>query len=159
MTLFACKTQKEVVSNGDVDKSSDEYAAFVNISQDDSLFATIDRGWCFGTCPVYKVEIFNDGTVLYHGKSNVEKEGDFIGQISSKKMKTLLDIAKRIKYSGFEAQYDNNISDIPTCTTSIVIDGKRTKVQRRGPGPEGLTAFEKTLDESIAEIDFSPLKK
>lgn len=150
--LFACKTQKEATKNGGEITSADTaYKDFQNIAENDSLFATIERSWCFGKCPVYKVEVYNDGTVLYHGKANVENEGDFIGQVSATEMKSLLSIVKRIGYNGFKEQYDNNISDIPSCTTSIVIDGKRYTVQRRGPGPDGLTAFEKSFDEMIAK--------
>jgi hypothetical protein len=36
---------------------------------------TMSRGVCFGTCPVYTVTVYGNGSVFYEGRMFVEKEG------------------------------------------------------------------------------------
>ena len=36
---------------------------------------SINRGACFGTCPIYFISIFSDMSGVYHGKNFVEKIG------------------------------------------------------------------------------------
>ena len=37
---------------------------------------TLERTACFGTCPVYQVSIFEDGTVMYNGENFVDVTGE-----------------------------------------------------------------------------------
>ena len=39
--------------------------------------AAIEKSPCFGKCPVYTMQIFKDGKVLYEGRMNTKKLGTF----------------------------------------------------------------------------------
>jgi hypothetical protein len=36
------------------------------------VLITIERGACYGTCPIYSAQISGDGTVVYNGIENVK---------------------------------------------------------------------------------------
>jgi hypothetical protein len=37
---------------------------------------TLERGMCFGTCPVYSVSLFGNGTIAWMGEMYVEAAGN-----------------------------------------------------------------------------------
>lgn len=116
-----------------------------------NLFATIKRGYCYGTCPVYELKIFANGEATYNGIRNVEMEGMHSAQMTKENLASLIQKAKDINYMGMKDVYDNpGITDLPSTTTSIVMNGERKEVKRRYGYPTELLALEKLFDEIIA---------
>jgi len=149
----ACSTTKKGMSE------TDAYTEFQNDLKDDTLFASIERGFCFGTCPVYKLYIYTNGNAIYEGIKNVNMNGVFAAQLSPEQMNRLITSAKSIGYMEFENEYDDpNVTDKPTTTTSIVIDGKRKQVKRRHRFPSEIIGFEKTFDEIVTEVEWKKTK-
>jgi hypothetical protein len=58
------------------------HVPFPEIQDWNSLRMTLRRSACFGTCPVYSVEISGDGSVVYTGTSHVLITGEQYSQIS-----------------------------------------------------------------------------
>lgn len=164
LIMTSCKTEEVVVqatqeNNTPLTELSDpKTPTGKNTKKVDSLIMTLERTWCYGTCPVYNVEIYKSGKAIYNGKANVENIGQFEGVMTKTEINKLQSIANRIKYYSFNAKYDNNISDIPACNTSVLINGKMTTVHRKGPGPEGLSEFEKAFDNALSNINWTKVK-
>lgn len=117
---------------------------FEDIAKGDSLFASIRKGYCFGTCPVYTMNIYNSGYVKLVGKANIEQVGEFSTTLTYKQMKAFVDYATEMNYMGLDDVYDNvYISDLPETNTSIVLGGKRKSVKRRYGFPKSIVVFEK----------------
>ena len=115
------------------------------------LFSTIKRSYCYGTCPVYELKIYANGEATYYAIKNVELEGVYTGLVSKKCLYALSQKAKDINYMEMQDVYDNpGISDLPSTTTSIVINGDHKEVRRRYGYPTELLAFEKLFDKIIA---------
>ena len=68
-TMYKKKKKKKVVS-----------AAVVNNTNIKSVL--MGRGACYGTCPVYTMEVFENGTLVYNGKNFVDKLGFYEKKIS-----------------------------------------------------------------------------
>ena len=49
----------------------------------------LERGACFGRCPVYTVEIAHDGAVAWHGTWNVQVMGDVHARIAEPELRRL----------------------------------------------------------------------
>lgn len=143
----ACASKKNS-QNTSVDTA--EFVSQNKVAKSDSLLATLERGFCFGTCPVYKVEIYQSGHAVYVGKANVKMIGTFTAQLSKDQLNSLISTAKEINYMGLEDVYDNKgVTDLPTTTSSIVINKKRKVVKRRIDYPEYMLAFEEKIDEIV----------
>ena len=88
-------------SSAQRDPHTNVNAAFPEIHDWNTLRITLSRSGCYGRCPVYKVEIHGDGTVLYDGKVNVaslKKDLEFFkefGEVTDAKMtvEQLLDMS------------------------------------------------------------------
>ncbi len=148
LLLLSCNTNKQA-SIVTTSTTESEYK-FENISENDSLFASINKEACFGKCPVYSMKIYNSGNVRYHGKNFVEKEGSFSMVLEKDQMRSFVEKAKEIKYMEMDDTYDNrNITDLPSIKSSIVIDKTRKSIKRRFGYPKEILEFEKLFDDLL----------
>jgi hypothetical protein len=141
LLIAACATNKKVSEESQIN------TIFQNVSKGDSLFASIYRSPCFGTCPNYTFSIYNSGYAIYEGKRNAIMEGTFTTQLTVAEMKSLVEVANSINYNSLEDEYDNeNVTDLPSTITSIVIDGKRKSIKCRLRCPAELRVFQNAFD-------------
>lgn len=64
----------------------------------------LSRSWCFGTCPVYSLDIHPDGTVRYEGEHFVATCGPAAGMISPATLHELLAELERIGFLEMRAE-------------------------------------------------------
>ena len=111
---------------------------------------SINRGACFGTCPIYFISIFSDKSAIYHGKNFVEKIGKIEFKLSEEEINSILQKANKINYCQLEDEYFEHISDLPR--TYVQIFDK--KILDYYGAPKEL----KELEELIDEICFKYIK-
>lgn len=160
-TLFlgqiSCASKKNANASVVTDTTSNTP---VKVGKSDTLYASLERGYCFGKCPVYKVEIYKSGYAVYTGKANVDMIGTFTGRFSKDQLNSLEKVAKEVNYMSLDDVYDNpHVTDIPGITSSIVIDGKRKQVMRRYQYPESIVVFEKQIDQIVSEVKWTEAKR
>ena len=62
------------------------------------LIISLQRTPCYGTCPIYKMEIFSDGSAFYHGERFVEKMGNYEFSVSKETLNYILKKADEIGF-------------------------------------------------------------
>ena len=99
-------------------------------TQNKELIISIQKTPCFGTCPVYNISIFSDGTGIYKGIQFVEKMGEYEFSIDSSASNKILKEAIKIDFIDIKEHdyFAPRIQDLPT--TTITIDGHRVKYNR-----------------------------
>lgn len=151
----SCSSKKNAVTPEVTEQSSSSD----KVKSSDSLFASLERGVCFGKCPVFNLKIYQSGYAVYEGKSNTEMIGIYETRFTKAQLNELTDVAKRINYMSLNDVYDNpGVTDLPSHTSSIVIDGKRKQVTRRHGYPETIVVFEKQMESMVAEATWNPKK-
>ena len=113
----------------------------------EDVVITIERGACFGPSPVYSLTIYGNGTVIYEGEMWVNVTGKQISQISQDKVKELVDEFYRIDYFSLKDRYEEPVTDLPSTTTSITINGKTKSVYNYLGAPRKLVELENKIDE------------
>lgn len=113
---------------------------------------SLERTPCFGFCPDYTVTVFGNGTVVYEGRNFVAVEGEQRGQIPQEDVRELVDEFYDARFFNMRDRYEQSVTDLPSQTTSITIDGKTKSVYRYGFEPERLTMLEDKIDE-IAQTE------
>lgn len=118
---------------------------------------TLERSPCFGTCPVYKLHLYRDGTAEYEGIQHTDKLGRHTGKISLGIFARLCYLLEREKFETLANEYSADWTDDTTCTVSVFKDGKRVKsVSDYGQqGPIGLWAIQELIDGLAAEISWT----
>ncbi|HEX3092688.1 MAG TPA: ankyrin repeat domain-containing protein [Candidatus Angelobacter sp.] len=89
---------------------------------------TLARTGCFGSCPSYKVEVRGDGSVLYQGQGYVAFTGVHRGLVPQSNVIELVKMFEKADYYSLRDEYQTNMTDNPTQTTSISIDGRQKQV-------------------------------
>jgi hypothetical protein len=88
----------------------------------------LERTGCFGACPVYTVEIKNDGTVTYEGRANVAVQGKKTASISKEKIQ---DLFRRFEEAGVFEMIDRSlpIMDAPSVILEVKVGTQSRRVQ------------------------------
>ena len=115
------------------------------------IIITIEREACFGSCPVYSAQIYADGTVIYDGKDFVKITGKKQHKISEENLKKLIEAFEQVKYFSLKDRYDSDengmsVTDQPTTTTTISLNGKKKKVVNYYCAPKELEKLEDNID-------------
>ncbi len=164
--LFAigCKTKSDVtstdpksLSNLDIDHKdvNSPFRVEHGLELNDTLFASIEKGVCFGDCLAYKMHIYCEGFVALTVLRGSKMNGVFRSRITLDKMNLLLTKAKEIKFGDMKSVYDNtSVTDLPMVKTSIVLNGRHKKVQRRYEYPREILELEKMFDSLLDELEW-----
>ena len=107
------------------------------------LIISLQRTACFGTCPIYKIEIFSDGSGVYSGTRFVENIGSTKFSLSEKQLNLILTQADTIGFRNMKKEYSEPISDLPT--TFIQIKDKR--IRDYTGAPKTLKDLENLIDQ------------
>ena len=116
----------------------------------------LERGPCFGTCPVYRVILSEDGLVEFVGTLFVSRVGADSARLAPDAVEGLV---RSLEEGGFFALADAYVPDAPACgryhtdapTVSISVrtPGHAKTVRHDhgcGGAPEGLTGLERLID-------------
>lgn len=112
------------------------------------------RGMCFGSCPVYDVNVFEDGSVVWLGKNFVEVIGSASWSIP---VSRVIEIEKALHHASFQSLNDSYSKYGMTCQSSCDLqveyqDGFLKSVNHYHgdfSAPEALRRLENKLDKLI----------
>lgn len=119
---------RESVAILPIRKRSEVHIPFPEIHDWNSLRITLRTSSCYGTCPVYEIEIHGDGTVLYDGAMFVGTTGRRKLKISQPSLVKLVDAFHKADYFSLADGYVSGATDGPTCASSISFDGQSKSV-------------------------------
>jgi hypothetical protein len=139
-------------------------------ASDSDTIITLERGACFGSCPIYKLTINGDGLVVFEGKDFVKQKGRAEARISRDQVKELTEAFYKIYYFSLQDRYATRKdgcpavwTDNPTVVTSFKSNGKSKAIShylgcrevsgdRTGAYPATLSTLEDKIDK-IAGTD------
>jgi hypothetical protein len=99
-------------------------AGFPTVRDLNSVQIKLSRSECYGTCPIYSVEIAGDGRVSYHGTGYVTVQGEHHDIIPSDDVQALLEEFQKTNFFGLKETYEPWGTDLPTYTISLSVDGR-----------------------------------
>ena len=117
---------------------------------DESIVISLERGMCFGTCPVYTVSLFGNGTVLWSGEMYVETTGNDTREINPADVYALF---QSLQDGGFfelnESYTAYEITDMPFVVLTVRNETLSKEVHHYHgdmSAPENLSLMEDTVD-------------
>jgi hypothetical protein len=122
---------------------------FPEIRRWKSLVITLDRGACFGTCPIYRVAIHGDGRVVFEGGRFVARTGTHQARISRAKVRRLFAKFRRAKFFWLHDEYRAHVTDIPEFKLSIAYDDHGKTVIDYGGGMIGMPEIVSELERAV----------
>lgn len=110
------------------------------------------RSACYGQCPSYTIEVFENGLLRYTGKDFVEKKGVFEKKISAAEAIGFLKDFNTLKPDTLHHMYETRIADLPGIYYFINYPDSVKRVMNADAGPRILIDWAKKFDE-FAKID------
>ena len=114
------------------------------------LVVTLERTACFGTCPIYKLTISGDGTVIYEGKDFVQVKGEQTASLSPAQIEDLVSAFEQAQFFTLTDYIDKDRTDSPSVITSMTLNGKTKTVNHYygdNSAPQALFDLESKIDE------------
>ncbi len=143
---FATAPGEVIISTNSVRPAMD---TFPPIGDWSSLRIRLERTACFGTCPVYSVEISGDGSVVYDGVDCVAGKGRRTAAISRDAVKGLVARFRAAGYFALRDSYRAGVTDLPTAITSIAFDTSRKTVLDYGGAMVGMSPAVGRLEAAV----------
>jgi hypothetical protein len=135
--LFSCKSNKSLAM------SDFENPIFV-----------LDKGPCFGKCPVINMEIYPDKRAILKAKMNYKIIGKYETLISDNQLKSLIEEFEAIPFSTFKEEYESGIADLPTITISYHNGSYVKNVKGKENRPNDLMQLQFSLEKICDEADW-----
>ncbi|MBP7408010.1 MAG: hypothetical protein KA941_04550 [Flavobacteriales bacterium] len=123
----------------------------------DSLFFSMERTPCFGTCKAYRIEVYRSGFATYDGRSNVEKQGKHTTRVDQATMLALFNKAESLGFFAMQDKYDGEVTDLPSTVIRVSGGGVTKKVIGRVGQPAGFKALAAFADEQLLPLPWKPL--
>jgi hypothetical protein len=95
---------------------------------------TLERGPCFGSCPVYKLMVGADGQVVYEGIRFVEVEGTQIVMLGPGDVRDIAQAVVDATFFTLEDEYTVQATDLPSILLTVTMDGNTKQVYHYGVG-------------------------
>ncbi|MCE9521209.1 MAG: DUF6438 domain-containing protein [Alphaproteobacteria bacterium] len=123
---------------------------FPSVKDWNSVRIKLARTMCFGSCPVYEVEIHGDGTIVYEGRAFVALMGRHRARIPKAAVAQLVDQLHRAEFFWLHDAYRSNITDNPANILTVTFDDRsKTVVDYVGEAvgmPDAVTNLETAID-------------
>ena len=124
----------------------------------DGVMAGINRGPCFGKCPVYSMQVYKDGKVTYTGERFTTKLGVYTKTLDAKELKDLHKMFASSNFFGFEEQYKTEIPDLANISI-YYSDGKMSKKSSgKENRPPALMQLQYALEKIAESKDWTLVK-
>ena len=98
-------------------------------------FIMLERGACFGTCPIYKVTVESDGRVTFEGFNYTKIKGKATARIKRSAFTKLAREFDKLKYFSLDDKYEpgtpncgRSATDMPYVRSSIQFKGKMKSI-------------------------------
>lgn len=139
ISFAACAGKKQIA------KQQSTSVATTNVT-----YVQMSRTACFGRCPEYSIEVYNDGLVRYTGRRNVKDSGIYEKNIGEAKAAALLQDFNTYRVDTCKESYQILISDLPGLNYTIQYNGKTKNIRNASFGPNFLKILAKNIDDAIA---------
>lgn len=112
----------------------------------------LDRHGCMGTCPVYSVDIWPDGSVSFEGKSFTKTTGPAHDRVNEAEVLRLVDEFKKLDFFNLQNSY-GDCEDSPLEALTFAQNGTAKTVYRGEPCDGTPNQIEQEIKNLGREID------
>ncbi len=151
----AAQAQQATVDNGHAAQAPQQQQEQAQPAVGDSVYFMIERTACYGTCPAYKLTIFQSGEALYEGRRFADREGRFTGRVDAATMQALKDAAEASGFYRLEKEYDMPVTDLPSLIIRLNTGGRDKKVVGRVGTPQSFKDLGQQVEKLLSGVEWT----
>lgn len=106
----------------------------------------MERTACYGTCPVYSVELRENGSVTYTGTQYVRVSGTRRWTVDAQAVQSLARDMARAGFFDWKDEYTAPVMDLPTTYVTLTAGGRTKKIKDHLGAPPALKEIEARID-------------
>ena len=142
--FFACKTTKKIE----------------NLTDDD-IKIMLQKGGCFGNCPIYTIKVYEGGYVHFDGRKHIDKLGTYHKTLSKAEYAAMVEKFETSNFTQFKDEYKSDIPDLPMVRLSYKNEKAKDlkTVKGKMERPETVKELQLLLEKLVAGSDWTLIKK
>ncbi len=106
---------------------------------------------CFGSCPVYTINIYENGTVTLEAEQFLKIKGYFRSKLKQSELERLIALFDSEIFE-LKDQYTAQVSDMPTIYLSFNHQGRQKKIEDYYGAPESLKKLEAEVFSLVSKL-------
>ena len=123
-----------------------------------NIVIELEKTYCSGKCPVYKLQIAGNGVVTLEGFENIDKIGHFKSRLNKEQKNVLIHDFESINFFSLNDSYRSFMLDLPTTFISYTKNGQTKKIKAYDNVPKQLLSLIDKIDKLVYELDWTELK-
>lgn len=128
-----------------------------NSQTESKLLFSLQRTICLGTCPVYNLEIYENGSMKLVGEKYFDYIGSYTSKISPEEIDRLKALFLKEDFFAFKDRYVTNVTDLPTTYIYFADQEQEKKIMDYAGTPKAIRRLEDALDEVIKNAAWTKL--
>ncbi len=150
LLIFICLITAITACNSSKQITSAEPEKVVKKEMDPSdLKFSLSKTPCFGKCPVYDLNIYNNRYVEFIGKQNTSKLGTHALNLDKETYKNLISAFDKADFVGLKDHYESDILDLPTITMKYRKGAKLKTITGKRERPESVHKLQFLLEQVV----------
>lgn len=125
---------------------------------EDRLLIEMEKTACYGSCPVYTLEISKQGRGIFEGVENIDFTGKYRFSLSTRELDELAEAFREINFFGLEDRYHKLVTDLPTTYITYHEEGKTKKIMDYYGAPQELKDLEKQIESMVLSKKMKKIK-
>lgn len=142
--LTACKSTQPL-------SKQETTQATGNTQKSTKVVFSLEKTACYGTCPVFKMTIFENDSLVFEGERFVGSLGIHSQKIATGTVEQLKATFREAHFFNFQKEYRANISDLPTTYIAFYDKSQALKITDYHGSPESLKKLEQLLIDLVAD--------
>ncbi len=147
LILTSCANQKDAVKG-----SPDQPEAF----QMPERIVKYTRGSCFGKCPVFELQIFDDGKAILDAKMHMDHKGLFDYTLTREELTELYALLSATDFHSMKDTYYGEVADLPAVGLSVQVGTFKKSINGNWQFPEELLHIFRYLDKYVHSEKWMP---
>ena len=111
----------------------------------------LERTPCYGTCPIYRATISQNGHITFTGKKFIDLIGTFEADIPEAQVTQLLKEIDQANFFARDSVYVTGATDFPSIILRVRHNGRYHTVRTEGEGPKELEQLMQRIDQTILQ--------
>jgi len=120
----------------------------------------LEKGGCYGRCPIYKVEIYEGGYVKFYGEKFIDKLGIYEKQLDKASYQELIQKFKDANFYEFKDNYESMIPDAALIKLSYHDKKNPLKtISGKSERPKVIKDLQLDIEKLVAAFDWKVIEK
>ncbi len=132
----------------------------LKITENNEKVIMLEKGGCYGRCPIYKVEIYDNGYMKFYGDKYIDKLGIYEKHLDKQAFNILYQKFNQSKFNEFQDNYESMVPDAALIKLSFKDKKNPMKtITGKSERPKAVKDLQLEIERIVAAFDWEVIEK